>query len=60
MTMNPALNISPNCGALAVDKALTVVAGHPAWHGALDHAVAATKLWVEKSPSAVVSIYSAC
>jgi hypothetical protein len=36
MTMNPALNISPNCGALAVDKAVTVVAGHPAWRGALD------------------------
>ena len=30
MTMNPALNISPNCGALAVDKALTVVAGRVA------------------------------
>jgi hypothetical protein len=36
MTMNPALNISPNCGALAVDKVLTVVAGQPEWRVALD------------------------
>ena len=60
MTMNPALNISPNCGALAVDKALTVVAGQPEWRVASISAVAATELWVEKSPSAFVSIYSAC
>jgi hypothetical protein len=36
MTMNPASNISPNCGALAVDKALTVVAGQQEWRVALD------------------------
>jgi hypothetical protein len=36
MKMNPALDISPDCGALAVDKALTVVAGQPEWRVALD------------------------